>query len=117
MKLPAACRGTASVLEEIPTRIRVSAQMETPGLLVLADRWDVGWHCYLDGKSVPILVANHGIRGVLVPSGEHRLEFRYWPASFAWGLRLAGIAACVIGVWVAIGAWGRRGGGRKSVRA
>jgi len=40
------CRPMPRVVKiqsEIPTRIVVAAQMETPGLLVLADRWDQGW--------------------------------------------------------------------------
>ena len=48
VNLPGPCRGTASIVEEIPTRIRVSVQMETPGLVVLADLWDKGWQAYLE---------------------------------------------------------------------
>ena len=70
--------------------------METAGLVVLADRWDIGWRAYLDGRPVPILQANHALRGVVVPAGTGTLEFRYQPASFAWGLRLAGAAATVL---------------------
>ena len=76
--------------------------METPGLVVLADLWDKGWQAYLNGKRVPILRANHAIRGVVVPAGSGTLEFRYAPASFAWGLRLAGLAAVALLVWLGI---------------
>ena len=74
--------------------------METPGLVVLADLWDKGWQAYWNGQCVPILRANHAIRGVVVPAGSGRLEFRYAPASFAWGLRLAGLAAVTLLVWL-----------------
>jgi hypothetical protein len=100
--LPSPCRGTASIVEEIPTRIVVSVQMETPGLVVLADLWDKGWQARLNGQRVPILRANHAIRGVVVPSGSGTLEFRYAPTSFAWGLRLAGLAAAALLVWLGI---------------
>jgi hypothetical protein len=100
--LPGPCRGNASIVEEIPTRIRVSLQMETPGLVVLADLWDQGWQAYLNGQRVPILRANHAIRGVVVPAGSGTLEFRYAPASFAWGLRLAGLAAVALLAWLGI---------------
>src|SRR5208283_371006 len=63
--LPADCRGAAKITSEIPTRIVVTAQMETPGLLVLADRWDKGWRACLNGKPVPILKTNHALRGVV----------------------------------------------------
>jgi hypothetical protein len=97
--LPGACRGTAEVTEEIPTRVKVSVRMETAGLLVLADLWDKGWRAYWNGVRVPILRTNHAIRGVVVPAGSGTLEFRYEPASFAWGLRLAGLAALALLGW------------------
>jgi hypothetical protein len=98
--LPDPCRGTAEIVDEVPTRITVSVRMETPGLVVLADLWDKGWRAYLDGKRVPILRTNHAIRGVVVPAGSGTLEFRYEPASFAWGLRLAGAAAVILLAWL-----------------
>jgi hypothetical protein len=99
VSLPAVCVGKASVRERIPTRITVDAQMETPGLVILADRWDKGWRAFLDGNAVPILIANHALRGVVVPSGAHRLVFHYEPASFTWGLRVAGVAMFIIVCW------------------
>jgi hypothetical protein len=102
VNLPGSCRGQAVIGDEIPTRVRVSVQMETPGLVVLADLWDKGWQAYLSGKPVPILRTNHAIRGVVVPAGSGTLEFRYEPASFAWGLRLAGLAAVVMLGWLGL---------------
>jgi len=100
--LPASCRGAVKLLEEIPARIKLSLQMETAGLVVLADMWDQGWRAYLNGCPVPILQTNHAIRGVVVPPGAGILEFRYQPASLAWGLRLAGIAALTLSIWFAV---------------
>ena len=100
VNLPGPCRGAATIVEEIPTRITVSVQMETPGLVVLADLWDKGWRAFLNGRRVPILRTNHAIRGVVVPAGSGMLEFRYAPVSFAWGLGLAGLAAVVLLAWL-----------------
>jgi uncharacterized membrane protein YfhO len=97
--LPDSCRGTAEIAQETPTRITVSARMETPGLVVLADRWDKGWVAEYNGRQVPILVADHAVRGVVVPAGQGTLEFRYAPASFTWGLRLCGLALAILLLW------------------
>jgi hypothetical protein len=97
--LPDKCRGTAKIMEETPDRIDVSLDMQTPGLLVLADRWDAGWQAYYDGKLAPILPVNHAVRGVEVPAGKATLEFRYEPAGFALGLRLCELAAAALIVW------------------
>ena len=98
--LPADCRGTARIEKEIPTHITVSANMQTPGLVVLADNWDKGWRAYYNGKPVPILRANYAIRGVVVPAGNGMLEFIYRPASLILGLWLAGFATIVLACWL-----------------
>ena len=97
-----ACRGSARIVEEIPTRVTVSVRLETPGLVVLADLWDQGWRAYWNGQRVPILRADHALRGVVLPAGEGTLVFHYAPASFAWGVGLAGAAAVVLAAWVAV---------------
>ena len=101
VELPALCRGAAEITNEIPTRVTVSVQMETPGLIVLADNWDKGWRAYLNGKPVPVLQVNYAIRGVVVPAGNGTLEFIYQPASLILGLWLAGFAAMVMLCWPA----------------
>ena len=99
------CEGTAAIVDEIPTRVTVSLDMKTPGLVVLADRWDKGWNAYLDGRPAPILRTNHALRGVVAPAGKATLEFRYEPASFAWGLRLAAVGLLATLGWFGVGGW------------
>jgi hypothetical protein len=112
--LPENCKGAAQIVDEIPTRIKIALEMETAGIVVLSDRWDKGWHAYLSGKEVPILRANHAVRGVSVPAGNGELEFRYEPASFAFGLRLAGLSALVISAWLVFVSWRSRSTAGKS---
>jgi hypothetical protein len=83
--LPARCDGEAQVISDTSTRVRVAAEMKTPGLLVLADRWDEGWRAYRDGQPVPIRRTNHVLRGVELPAGHSTVEFCYEPASVKAG--------------------------------
>jgi hypothetical protein len=96
VNLPDSCRGAAELVQDTTTRVRLALRMETPGLVVLADAWNKGWHAYLNGQPVPILRANHALRGVVAPAGTATLEFRYEPASFRLGLGLAGAAALLL---------------------
>jgi hypothetical protein len=102
VELPAQCRGTVQITNEIPTHIRIVAQMETPGLIVLADNWDKGWRAFWNGRPMPILRVDYTIRGVVVPAGTGTLEFIYRPASVVLGLWLAGLAAIVLLGWLAV---------------
>ena len=104
LQLPEACRGSAEIVAETAARVTVSCNMETAGLVVLADLWDRGWNAYWEGKPVPILPTNHAIRGVVVPAGKGTLEFRYEPASLAWGWRFCGLGVVLLLGWAW---WGR----------
>jgi hypothetical protein len=94
--VPEAARGRAAITAEKPTEITVSVTMETPGLVVLADRWAKGWHARLNGEPVPVLIADHALRAVLVPEGTWTLKFSYEPTSFTLGLVLFGLAAAFL---------------------
>lgn len=102
VELPARCRGTVQITNEIPTRITISAQMETPGLIVLADNWDKGWRAFWNGRPAPILQVDYTIRGVVVPAGAGTLEFIYQPTSVVLGLWLAGLTAIALLGWLAV---------------
>jgi hypothetical protein len=97
-----ACRGSASIVAETPGHITLRLDMQTPGLVVLADQWYEGWQATLNGEPVPVLRVNHALRGVVAPAGQGTLEFVYRPAGFVTGLRLAlgGLGALL--VWVVV---------------
>jgi hypothetical protein len=75
-----------------PQRVEIEVAMTTPGFLVLADAYYPGWRLELDGQPAPLLRVNRMMRGAGVPSGTHRLVYRYEPDSLRWG-----IAATVLG--------------------
>jgi hypothetical protein len=101
-------RGEAKIKEETPTRIVVDAQMQTRGLLVLADNWDKGWRAYVNGKRTPILRTNYTIRGVLLPTGSSTVEFRYESPALALGNLLAVAAMSILLGWGTALRWRRR---------
>jgi len=102
--LPGDITGHSEITNENPTRVNLSVKMETSGLVVLADLWDPGWQARLNGKLVPILRANHALRGVVVPAGSWSLDFQYRPVSFTRGCRLAVTAICLLLGWAGV-AW------------
>jgi hypothetical protein len=77
---------------DLPGKLKLPPVLDLLGLLVLADRWDPGWAAYLDGRPAHILRVDHALRAVVVPAGPSAVEFRYEPASFVWGLRMAVMA-------------------------
>lgn len=48
-----------------------------PGIVILCDSFNTGWHGYLNGVEVPILRCNYLLRGIMVESGSSTIEFYY----------------------------------------
>ncbi len=99
--MDAPVRGQAAIRAEVPSRILIDAEMESPGLVVLADQWDPGWKASVNGRPASVLRANHALRGVAVPAGRSEVDFRYEPESFRQGARLTGAAMAALLVWAA----------------
>jgi hypothetical protein len=98
-------RGTAEIVSETPREIHISADMESPGLLVLADQWYAGWNAYLNGNSLPVLLVNAAVRGVKLPAGHSDVVFRYEPTGWSRGLSTFVVAIFLLAAWSAVVTW------------
>ena len=79
-----------------PNRVILDVRTEADGLLVLTDNYAPGWQAFLDTKPVPIYIADHAFRAVVVPAGQHRVEFAYRPWSFYAGATLSLLTALIL---------------------
>ena len=84
-----------------PQRVEMTATLEKPGIVILADVFYQGWHLEVDGKPQEVIRANRMMRGALVPSGTHKLVYTYDPPSFRLGSRIS-IASAVVLVLLAL---------------
>ncbi|MBK9097585.1 MAG: YfhO family protein [bacterium] len=62
-----------------------------------------GWKALVDGKETKIYRANHGFRGIVVPEGNHKIEFTYLPESWVLSKNLSLIFSSVIILGLVIG--------------
>lgn len=82
-----------------PNRIEVSASTGARGLLVLSEVYYPGWNAYVDGEKAVTRRANHLLRAVPLPAGEHTVELRYEPWTLRAGIAISTLtAAAVLGV-------------------
>lgn len=96
----AADRATIETYENDYISITTSSRAD--GILVLGDNWYPAWKAFLDGAEVPVLRANGAFRGVVLPAGEHTVEFRYisrdhWIGRLLTSLGLLAVVGVVIG--------------------
>lgn len=88
----------------------ITANLASSGLLVFSDIYYPGWNAYVDGVRQPVYAANIAMRGVYVPAGEHRIEFKYEPLSFRLGVIISGVTVGLLIIAVGIFYYRRRSG-------
>ncbi len=84
-------------------RVVVRTNARRPALLILTDSWFPGWKASVDGVAVPIHRVDYLVRGVSVPAGAHRVEFRYQPSSWRAGWIVSTLALLTLTGTAAIG--------------
>ena len=90
-----------------PKRIELASTADGPTVVMLNDKWHADWKVSVDGAAAPLLRCNYLMRGVLVPAGQHRIDFRFAPSRSGFYLSLS-MMIFVLG-WVAYDFGRRRG--------
>ena len=73
------------------------------GFLRVSGSYDEGWHATVDGRSVPVRLADGIFRGVVVPPGRHTVRFHYASPDAQRGLWISAAALVAIVALVVIG--------------
>ena len=92
--------GEASITEHTSMRVLVEVNAKREAVLVLLDAFYPGWRATVDGAPAGLFPAYYTFRGVILPPGQHTVEFRYRPISFYAGLWIS-IASLCLGVLLA----------------
>jgi hypothetical protein len=74
-------QGSAKIVSYGRNDVTLDVETDRNSVLVLHDIYYPGWEAYVDGERRPILRANLLFRGIEVPPGRHRVEFRFRPLS------------------------------------
>jgi hypothetical protein len=94
---PSTMSGNVRLTAYRAEEVELDVQMDTAGVVVLTDSFYPGWEALVDDTPAPVLRANYFARGVYVPSGDHRVVFRYRPLSYRVGAWLSAAALAVVG--------------------
>ena len=68
----------------------ISVEMINDALLAFSEGYyPPGWRAYIDGEETEIYQTNHFMQSVMVPAGDHKVEFRFALPSFYRALFLS----------------------------
>ncbi|MEO6304948.1 MAG: YfhO family protein, partial [Bacteroidia bacterium] len=62
-----------------------------------------GWNAYIDGQLKPHANVDYVLRGLVIPAGKHKIEFKFEPKSYTTGNTIAMIGSILLLITVGIG--------------
>ncbi|WP_207426450.1 YfhO family protein [Pedobacter sp. SYSU D00535] len=66
-------------------------------IAVFSEIWyDKGWNAYVDGNKIPYFRANYLLRAAQLPGGNHKVEFKFEPASYYSGETVSLISSILL---------------------
>ena len=64
--------------------------------VVFSEVYYKDWNAYIDGELVDIIRSNYTLRGLEVPKGKHKIEFKFEPAIYYQGENISLIASLIL---------------------
>jgi hypothetical protein len=82
--------GYIRVDDYAPNRIIYHYQTKVNRLAVFSEiYYPKGWNAFVDDKPTPHFRANYVLRAMVLPAGEHKLEFRFEPVVYSAGEKIS----------------------------
>jgi hypothetical protein len=80
-----------------PNQIAWDISTDSQSLLVISETpYKPGWKASIDGEEVDIYPANHVNMAIVVPEGNHKVEFIFHPDSYYFYSRIENLAALIL---------------------
>jgi hypothetical protein len=91
-----------------PNDLTYKYRTKNNGLAVFSEiYYPKGWNAYVDGKLIPHFRANYVLRAMVLPAGEHSVEFKFEPRVYLVGEQVSRISSVILLLLVAAAiAWG-----------
>jgi hypothetical protein len=78
--------GGITLIEYKPNYLKYTAKASSEQLAVFSEIYYAkGWNAFIDGKEVPHFRVNYILRALVLPAGEHTVEFTFHPKSYYTG--------------------------------
>ena len=91
--------GTIQLTSYAPHDLTYQTNSSSEQLAVFSEMWygpDKGWQAYIDGQPVDHVRANYALRAMRVPSGAHKIAFKFEPRNYFIGGTISLVASLLI---------------------
>ncbi len=81
---------TIDLTEYQPNYLKYKTKAATEQLTVFSEiYYNKGWNAFIDGEKVPHFRVNYILRALVLPAGEHTVEFKFRPKSYFVGNKIS----------------------------
>ncbi len=82
--------GTINLIEYRPNYLKYKTKTATEQLTVFSEiYYEKGWDAFIDGSKIPHFRVDYVLRAMVLPAGEHTVEFKFEPKSYFIGNKIS----------------------------
>jgi Bacterial membrane protein YfhO len=100
--------GQPTLVSQIPNGSTWAITGTSQSLFVISENFYPGWRAFVDGREAQILRANSVMMAVVVPGGDHRVEFVFDPFSVKLGAGISALSLIALTGIAIVSLWGKR---------
>ena len=98
--------GKIYLTEYAPNELKYTSICDEEQFAVFSDiYYPKGWNAYIDGKLQPHTCVNYVLRGMIIPKGTHRIEFKFEPESYKIGNTIAYAGSIIVYAILIVSIW------------
>jgi uncharacterized membrane protein YfhO len=93
--------GYIKLVQNLNDKIDYRFSANSPQFAVFSEiYYPEGWNVYIDGDKADYVKTDYVLRGMLIPAGNHEIEFRFEPKSFTEGRMISIIANLLVALLI-----------------
>ncbi|RLD41028.1 MAG: hypothetical protein DRI86_14180, partial [Bacteroidetes bacterium] len=93
-----------SLISYAPNNLVYTYSSTSEQLVVFSEiYYSKGWNAYIDGEEVPYFRTNYVLRALVVPAGEHNIEFKFEPRIWVIGERISLTGSLILILLILLG--------------
>ena len=84
-------------IAHLPDYIKYMYESPVPQATIFSEiYYEEGWNAYLDGNKIDYFRVNYLLRGMIIPEGDHTIEFKFEPQTYATSNVMSSVFSIIV---------------------